>query len=85
MNMPAVYEIRVEGHLPDHWSDWFEGLTIRNEPDDGATLLGSLPDQSALMSILTRLTTLNITLVSVVKKPREKEGSQFLDNTSACC
>lgn len=82
MNRPAVYEIRVEGQLPDHWSEWFEGLVVRNEPEDGASLIGPLPDQSALMSILNRLTTLNITLVSVTKTPRGKEEVKFQGNST---
>jgi hypothetical protein len=41
MNNPRVYEIRVEGHLADHWSDWFEGLAIYEEPKDETTLSGT--------------------------------------------
>lgn len=65
MKEPFIYEIRVEGHLPDHWSEWFEGLVIRNEPRGESTLSGPLPDQPALIGVLNRLTMLNIALVSV--------------------
>jgi hypothetical protein len=85
MNRSVMYEIRVENHLPDHWSDWFEGLVIHNEPDDGASLTGPLPDQSALMNILTRLTTLNITLVSVIKVPKDKGDAIIQGDSSPCC
>ena len=31
MEKTCLYEIRVEGHLSDRWSDWFDGLAIHNE------------------------------------------------------
>jgi hypothetical protein len=65
MKKPGIYEIRVEGHFSEQWSDWFEGLTICNEPGGEATLTGALDDQTALMGILNRITALNITLVAV--------------------
>ena len=45
---PAVYEIRIKGHLGCQWTDWFGGLTITLE-DNGDTLLaGPVVDQGAL-------------------------------------
>ncbi len=35
---PAVYEIRLKGHLDDCWAGWFGGLTITLE-ENGSTLL----------------------------------------------
>src|SRR6266511_553043 len=29
--MPTEYHIRLKGHLADHWSAWFENMTISNE------------------------------------------------------
>lgn len=65
MDKPRVYEIRVEGHLADRWSDWFEGLAIHNDPDGETTLSGRLIDQAALFGVLTKLHDLNLTLISV--------------------
>jgi hypothetical protein len=62
-----VYEIRVEGQLTDHWSDWFEGLEIRNESDGETTMKGPLADQSALYGVLTKIHNLNLDLVSVLR------------------
>jgi len=70
MKTATHYEICVEGHLPDHWSEWFEGLVIRTEPDGCTTLAGPLADQSALMGVLNRITALNIPLVSVQRGSR---------------
>jgi len=67
-NKPYVYEIRIDGHLSEHWSDWFEGLTICNDPDGEAVLSGSFNDQAALFGILTKIHFLNLTLISVNRR-----------------
>ena len=48
MDKSCIYEIRVEGHLTDRWSDWFEGLAIHNDSDSETTLSGPLADQAEL-------------------------------------
>jgi len=65
MDIPHLYEIRVEGHLTDSWSDWFDGLVIRNEPSGKTILTGLVTDQAALYSVLTKIHNLNLILVSV--------------------
>jgi hypothetical protein len=65
MDKPSLYEIRIEGHLTDRWSDWFEGLNIHNDPDGGTTLSGALIDQAALLGVLGKLQAFNLTLISV--------------------
>ena len=65
MDKPYTYEIRVEGLLTDRWSDWFDGLAIRNEPNGETTMSGPLSDQAALLGVLTRIHALNLTLISV--------------------
>jgi len=65
MDEPCIYEIRIEGHLTEHWTEWFEGLTIQNEPDDETTLCGSFVDQAALLGMLTKIHSLNLSLISV--------------------
>ncbi len=67
MDMPCVYEIRVEGHLPDHWSQWFEGLSICRQPDDETIMTGVLIDQAALFGVLSRIHDLNLILISVAR------------------
>jgi hypothetical protein len=62
---PTCYEIRVAGHLPAQWADWFEGLTITLE-DNGDTLLtGPVIDQAALHGLLRKVRDLGMPLVSV--------------------
>lgn len=65
MDKPRVYEIRVEGYLSDHWSDWFAGLTIHNDLNGETTLNGLLADQAALFGVLNTIQALNLALISV--------------------
>ena len=61
----AVYEIRIKGHLHERRTALFEGLTATCEPDGTTLLSGSLPDQTALHSILLRIRDMNLKLISV--------------------
>ncbi len=67
MDKPCVYEIRVEGHLAEHWSDWFEGLAIHTNPNGETTFNGLLPDQAALFGVLAKIHNLNLVLISVAR------------------
>jgi hypothetical protein len=65
MNKPTVYEIKVKGHFDSSWADWFDGLMIDNQDDGVALITGSLPDQAALQGLLSRISSLGLTLISV--------------------
>ena len=68
LDQPATYRIKVPGHLDESWSDWAEGMTITVESEgDGppvTTLTGTI-DQAALQSLLRRLYSLGLPLISV--------------------
>ncbi len=66
--MPEYYEIKIRGHLDQHWSDWFESLKLTYSLEGNETLLsGPLPDQGALHGLLERIRDLNMTLISVTR------------------
>jgi hypothetical protein len=65
MHTPTFYEIRVEGHIGDSWSSWFEGLSLHHETNGETVLRGCLADQAALHGVLTRIRDLGLPLVSV--------------------
>jgi len=64
----TTYEIRVRGHLDEHWSAWFGGLVLTRE-DDGTTVLrGPVTDQAELHGLLAKVRDLGAPLLSVVAK-----------------
>ena len=70
MDATRVYEIRVEGHLSERWSEWFSGLTVYHDANGETTLSGSLVDQAELFGVLNKIHALNLTLISVNRLPR---------------
>jgi hypothetical protein len=79
ISKPCIYEIRVEGHLTESWSEWFEGLMIENEPNGEMVLSGPLSDQAALFGILSTIQALNLTVISV-KKLLPRSGAEGSPN-----
>ena len=66
-NQPAVYQIRIKGHLGPHWRDWFGDVAITLE-DNGETLLtGPVMDQAALHGLLRKVRDLGMPLISAVR------------------
>lgn len=76
----VFYRIRINGHLGQQWTAWFEGLTITLEEDGDTLLTGPVPDQSALHGILKRVRDLGMPLLSV--NSVNSEQSDATDATS---
>ena len=61
----AAYELRVQGHLDQHWSAWFDGFTLTHQ-DDGTTILhGVVRDQAELHGLLAKVRDMGTALISV--------------------
>ena len=58
-------EIRVEGHIDEDWSEWFEDFVITHCEEHETMLVGTVADQTALYGMLARLRDLGLSLVSV--------------------
>lgn len=71
---PMCYELRIQGHLDQHWSEWFGGLAISHDDDDTTTLRGIVTDQSELHGLLAKVRDLGVTLVSVIPEPSDQIG-----------
>ena len=62
---PTYYRITIKAHLAPHWSSWFDGMRISNEPGDEAVLTGPIVDQAALHGLLAKIRDLGVPLIAV--------------------
>jgi len=60
--MRQQVEIRVKGRIDEHWSEWFDGLTIAYSDQDETVMTGPIPDQAALYGLIARLRDLGLSL-----------------------
>ena len=73
------YEIRVQGRLDQHWSEWFEGLTISYDADENTVLRGPLVDEATLHGVLIKVRDLALPLLEVhrvAKHSARQEGHE---------
>ena len=74
MNRPAATtapastcQIRVAGHLDEHWSAWLGGFAL-TRGDDGTTVItGPVTDQAQLHGVLARVRDLGVPLISLLR------------------
>ena len=66
-DQPWRCEIRLEGHLDERWTDWFEGLTITREANGETRLTGPVVDQTALHGLLRKVRDLGLPLLAVTR------------------
>ncbi len=64
-DQPGWYEITIRGRLDEHWSDWFDGMSIDTTQAGITVIRGPVLDQAALHGLLARLRDLATPLVSV--------------------
>jgi hypothetical protein len=68
-DLPATYQISVQGRIDPNWSDRLEGMTISLATVEAGppvtTLEGELSDQTALAGVLNTLYELHLTLMLV--------------------
>jgi hypothetical protein len=62
---PALYEIRLKGHLSDRWAGWFGDVIIGLEEDGTTRLTCPVIDQAALYGLLKKVRSLGMPLLSV--------------------
>ena len=63
LDRPALYQIKVPGHLDERWTEWDKRMTLTLESDsDGrpVTTLTGVIDQAALHGLLRRLYSLGL-------------------------
>ena len=62
---PMVYQIRLQGHLTQRRTEWFDGLTISLEENADTLLTGPVPDQAALFGLLRKVRDSGMPLISL--------------------
>ena len=65
MTSTATYELRVAGHLDDHWSACLGDLTLIRRDDGTTSLTGPLADQAQLHGVLATVRDMGVTLLSL--------------------
>ena len=77
----GVYEIKVNGHLGEQWSPWFEGLKITTGFDEDGipvtTFKGLIVDQSALHGVIARIRDIHMPLISVNQIKPERQTINY--------
>jgi hypothetical protein len=69
-----IYELQINGHLDDRWSDWLGGLAVQRQENGTTVLVGPLVDQAALYGVIIRIRDLGLSLLSV-SRVAESHGS----------
>ncbi len=77
---PIRYELRLQGHLDQHWSNWFTGLTLTQNQDGTTSLCGTLADQAELHGLLAKVRDLGATLLSVTSVTSSASSPGTEDN-----
>lgn len=62
--MSTTYEVRIAGHLEEHWAVALGELDLRHHPDGTSTLTGEVTDQAHLHGLLAALRDIGAPLVS---------------------
>jgi len=77
--MPEVtYQVRVSGAIPAELIADLHDLTVSVEPPE-TVLHGSLPDQSAVVGLISRLHGLGLRLIEVRRLPPDEAAGADAD------
>jgi hypothetical protein len=67
-------EIVIKGKLDPSWSDWFDAIRIQVDDIGNTLLCGNMPDKSAVYGVISRLSSLGVTLISVTCREEWETG-----------
>lgn len=60
-----THQVKVAGHLDDHWADWLGGHTLTLNDDASTTLTFAAVDQAQLHGVLGRIRDLGVDLLAL--------------------
>jgi len=69
----ATYQVRVSGLIPAELLSELRDLTVSVEPPE-TVLHGSLPDQSAVVGLISRIHGLGLRLIEVRRLPVDEDA-----------
>jgi hypothetical protein len=75
--MTTTYQVRIAGTVPPELLPELQNLTISVEPPE-TVLYGSLPDQSALFGLISRMHGMGLRLIEI-RRLSGTEGSRHPD------
>jgi hypothetical protein len=83
-----LYRIRIQGHLDQRWTSWFDGLALTHDGDGTTLLQGHVADQAALYGLLTKVRDMGLPLVSVTREgvteePANQDPTGSTDTTTS--
>jgi hypothetical protein len=67
-------KIRVKGAIDFNWSEWFDNVNIQHINNEETILYGSVADQSALYSLINRISRLGLALLSLETETSDNHG-----------
>ena len=77
----ATYQVRISGLIPADMVAELRGLTVSVEPPE-TVLHGSLPDQSAVIGLISLIHGLGLSLIEVRRLPPGDIADQPPDTSS---
>ena len=78
------YEIKVGGHLDEHWSEWLGDLSLTHDVQGNTRLAGAIADQAALHGILAKIRDLGLPLISLTPRDMETDEEGDLMFAASC-
>ena len=70
-----IYQIVLQGHVSQQWSDWFAGFTITLDERGQTILTGPVIDQVALHGVLKKIRDLGLPLIAINRLDPDEEAS----------
>ncbi|MGH8827643.1 MAG: GNAT family N-acetyltransferase [Jiangellaceae bacterium] len=79
----STYEIRLAGHLDDHWSAMLGDLDLVRDGDGTTVLTGPVADQAQLHGVLARVRDFGVPLLSLRTLDRDATATEAVRPTLA--